>query len=136
MAPGNIKCQLKYPPHAKLSTHSPISEKLISCTYFSLMKHGQLSNHIRYAFHMVFQERWNFLPRAHRILPRATVAARAGFGDEWENYGSTTYSYVGFLRPSCIKNIYNNYLGRGILHNMHIVYYTFYKQNQLLAILC
>ena len=25
----------------------------------------------RYAFHMVFQERWGFLPRAHSILPRA-----------------------------------------------------------------
>ena len=24
----------------------------------------------RYAFHMVVQERWSFLPRAHRILPR------------------------------------------------------------------
>ena len=23
----------------------------------------------RYAFHMVFQERWSFLPRAHSILP-------------------------------------------------------------------
>ena len=36
------------------------------------------------AYHMVFHERWGFLPRAHRFLPRAAVAARAGFGDEWE----------------------------------------------------
>ena len=25
----------------------------------------------RYAFHMVFQERWSFLMRAHHIVPRA-----------------------------------------------------------------
>ena len=37
-----------------------------------------------YAFHMVFQERWSFLPWAHHILPRAALAERAGFGDEWE----------------------------------------------------
>ena len=35
-------------PNAKLSTYSPISEKPISSTFVSLMKHGdgQLGNHI------------------------------------------------------------------------------------------
>ena len=48
MVSGNIKWQLKCPPHSKLATSSQISEKLTSSTFFSLMKHGheKLGNHI------------------------------------------------------------------------------------------
>ena len=67
--------------------------------------------------------RWSFHPRAHRILPRAAVAvaARAGFGDEWENYGSTTYSYVGFLRPSCKKIQMSANLSKTLFNNSNIM---------------
>ena len=39
-----------------------------------------------YAFHMIFQERWEFSPPTSSPYPPAQnrVAARAGFGDEWE----------------------------------------------------
>ena len=30
----------------------------------------------RYAFHMVFQERWEFSPTRHHILPRAAYPAQ------------------------------------------------------------
>ena len=48
MVSGNIKWQLKRSPHAKLYMSSPISEKPISGTFISLMKHGhgKLGNHI------------------------------------------------------------------------------------------
>ena len=42
---GNIKRQLKGPPNAKLSTSSPISDKLISNTFVLLVKHGHGQSH-------------------------------------------------------------------------------------------
>ena len=65
-----------------------------------------------YGFHMVFQERWSFLPRAHSPYPaQSRVAARAGFCDEWEktpplleNHEKCIFSHATL----CCQNTANN----------------------------
>ena len=77
-----------------------------------------------YGFHMVFQERWSFLPRAHSPYPaQSRVAARAGFCDEWEktpplleNHEKCIFSHATL----CCQNTANNKRSAGNISHLFI----------------